>query len=108
MNSDNRNMTRGNALQALAIGPLAIAVAFAAVREADATAGATKEGTIAPSAVQYQSTPKNGQQCSTCKFYINTKKSKTANGGCTQVSGPIGPKAWCAVYVKGDNSKQTM
>jgi hypothetical protein len=96
-------MTRGNVLQTLALAPLVVAGVLAGGTEADATAS----GHMAPSSVQYQSTPKNGQQCNACKLYINGK-SKTANGGCTQVSGPISPKGWCVLYVKGDNHNQKM
>jgi hypothetical protein len=105
MNDNDQNMTRGSLLQTLALAPMAVAGAFAA---AGAEADATAMGSIPPKSVQYQSMPKNGQQCSTCKFYINNAKSKTANGGCTQVAGPISPKGWCVVYSKGDNSKQKM
>jgi hypothetical protein len=90
-------------LQTLALAPLAIAGVLAATAEA----GAVAMGHIPPASVQYQGMPKNGQQCSTCRFYINGK-TKTANGGCTQVSGPISPKGWCVAYSKGDNSKQKM
>jgi hypothetical protein len=103
MDSDNQSVSRANMLRTLAAAPIAIG-AFAAM-QAEAAAAATKGGTLAQKAVQYQTTPKGGAQCSTCKFFINGK-TKTSTGACTQVAGPISPKGWCEVYSKGDNSKQ--
>jgi hypothetical protein len=104
MDSDNQNMTRSGLLQSLALTPLAIAGVLAASSQADAIA----MGSVPQTAVQYQTSPKGGAQCSTCRFYINNKKSKSAPGHCTQVAGVISPKGWCSVYSKGDNSKQSM
>jgi hypothetical protein len=104
LESDTENVTRATALQTLALAPLALAGVLAATVEADAVT----QGHIPQASVHYQPTPKNGQQCNQCSFFINNKKSKTANGGCTQVAGSISPKGWCAAFSKGDNSKQTM
>jgi hypothetical protein len=104
MDSEKQNMTRGDLLQSLALAPLAVAGVLAVSSQADALT----MGSVPQASVQYQSTPKGGAQCSTCRFYINNKKSKTSPGHCTQVAGVISPKGWCAVYSKGDNSKQSM
>jgi hypothetical protein len=102
----NRKLSRGSLLQKLAAAPLAIG-ALAAL-QAEAQAAAVKPGHVPQTAVQYQDHPKNGQQCTQCRFYINNAKSKSANGYCTQVTGSISPKGWCVAYSKGDNSKQKM
>ena len=104
MKRERPNLTRADLLQRLAAAPIAIG-AFAAL-QAEAVA-ATKPGHTAPATVQYQPKPKNGQQCSQCRYFINGK-SKTANGECTIVAGPISPKGWCVAFSKGDNSKQMM
>lgn len=103
MNSERSALSRSKLLTTIAFAPIAMLALARTVAEA----AATPEGHLAQNAVQYQSTPKDGHQCSTCKYYINAK-SKTANGGCTQVAGSISPKAWCLIYAKGDNSKQTL
>ncbi|MBV8491804.1 MAG: high-potential iron-sulfur protein [Candidatus Eremiobacteraeota bacterium] len=45
----------------------------------------------------YQSTPKDGHQCSGCTFFI-AGKSKDADGTCKIVSGDISPKGWCQAW----------
>lgn len=53
---------------------------------------------LAPkSAVQYQSHPKNGQQCSGCVFYIPDKNGDGL-GACSIVEGYIQPEGWCISY----------
>ena len=54
-------------------------------RRAEAQAKAT------PQQVQYQQTPKNKQECSTCLHF-------TAPDGCKVVSGKINPQGWCLLY----------
>ena len=49
------------------------------------------------SAVQYQTQPKNGQQCSGCMFYIPDENGDGL-GACSVVEGYIQPTAWCASY----------
>jgi hypothetical protein len=49
------------------------------------------------SAVQYQTQPKNGRQCSGCMFYIRDKNGDGL-GACSVVEGYIQPTAWCASY----------
>jgi hypothetical protein len=41
--------------------------------------------------VQYQTTPKNKQQCSTCLQFV-------APDSCKMVEGKILPAAWCSLY----------
>jgi hypothetical protein len=101
---ESPNLTRADLLQKLAAAPIAIG-AFAAMQSE--AAAAAKSGHTAKATVQYQPKPKNGQQCSQCRFFINNAKNKAADGGCTLVAGPIGPKGWCVAFSKGDNSKQT-
>ena len=54
---------------------------------------ATKE------AVLYQSEPKDGQQCTSCRFYI-PDKNDDGLGACAVVEGKIEPEAWCSSYVE--------
>ncbi len=54
---------------------------------------ATKE------AVMYQSEPKDGQQCTDCRFYI-PDKNDDGLGACAVVEGTIEPQAWCSSYVE--------
>ncbi len=46
---------------------------------------------LAQKIVQYQPTPKNGQQCSTC---VNFE----APNQCKLVEGPVVPTGWCIAY----------
>lgn len=48
---------------------------------------------VAQSAVQYQNSPKNGQECDTCTHF-------QAPNACQLVDGKISPKGWCALYQK--------
>jgi len=76
---------------------LAFPVGLAAV--ATMTGEAAAEATVAPAAVKYQTSPKNGQMCSGCTLYIPAKTNPaTAAGACKQVKGPISPKGWCTLY----------
>lgn len=56
------------------------------------------------SAVQYQTQPKNGQQCSGCMFYIPDKNGDGL-GACSVVEGYIQSTAWCASYSSYQNGK---
>lgn len=81
--------TRGDVLRTILTAP----VAFAAVAGSAAVAQ-----TKAPkSAVHYQDSPKNGQQCSGCRFFT-AGSSPTANGTCQIVQGAISPKGWCSSF----------
>jgi hypothetical protein len=48
---------------------------------------------------KYQSTPKNGQKCSTCTQF-NPGSSPSKNGTCKVVDGSISPNGWCIAYAK--------
>lgn len=48
---------------------------------------------------KYQSTPKNGQKCSQCTFFI-AGSSASANGTCKIVEGSISPNGWCTAFAK--------
>ena len=56
------------------------------------------------SAVNYQSEPQNGQQCSGCAYYIPDKNGDGL-GACTLVEGTIDPSGYCTTYVayEGDS-----
>lgn len=53
--------------------------------------GAQAQAKIAQNLVQYQETPKNGQQCDMCVQFV-------APGSCKIVDGKINPKGWCAAF----------
>lgn len=48
---------------------------------------------VSQATAQYQSSPKNGQQCSTCSHF-------QAPSSCEVVDGSISPSGWCALYTK--------
>jgi hypothetical protein len=48
---------------------------------------------LAQQAAQYQESPKNGQQCSTCALF-------EPPASCKIVDGAISPQGWCKFYVK--------
>jgi hypothetical protein len=50
-------------------------------------------------AVKYQDKPNDGQQCSSCQFFIPGKSPK-ASGTCQVVEGSISPQGWCTEYSK--------
>jgi hypothetical protein len=50
-------------------------------------------------AVQYQSQPRSGQQCSKCRLYI-PDKNDDGLGACSVVEGYIEPKAWCVSFAQ--------
>ena len=41
--------------------------------------------------MQYQDTPKNGQDCAACTYFVEPNK-------CGIVEGDISPKGWCVAY----------
>jgi hypothetical protein len=51
------------------------------------------EAKMAPSAVKYQDTPKDGKRCDGCNLFV------TPNA-CKSVAGDISPSGWCALWVK--------
>jgi hypothetical protein len=76
------------------------------------TARAQTPGKVSQAAAQYQDTPKNGQVCGMCKYYIapGGKAGEGMMGGqrgpgmmtqlgtCQVVEGSISPRGWCALY----------
>jgi hypothetical protein len=54
-------------------------------------------------AFDYQSQPKDGDQCSTCQFYV-PDESGDGLGACVLVGGKIEPDAWCTSYVSTDST----
>lgn len=51
------------------------------------------EAKIQQAAVKYQTTPKDGKQCSDCNFFI-------APNACKQVDGEIVPTGFCLLWAK--------
>jgi len=51
------------------------------------------------SAVNYQSEPNDGQQCSNCQFYIEDKNGD-GMGACAVVAGTIDPSGYCVSYAE--------
>jgi hypothetical protein len=64
--------------------------------ERDPDALATKD------AVNYQTEPNDGAQCSDCSFYI-ADKNDDGLGACTLVEGTIDPSGWCSSFVEYDS-----
>jgi len=54
------------------------------------------------SAVNYQSEPEGGKQCSGCSYYIPDKNGDGL-GACTIVEGTIDPSGYCTSYVAQDS-----
>jgi hypothetical protein len=53
---------------------------------------------LAPqSTVQYRNSPVDGQQCSTCQFYIPDKNGD-GRGACSIVEGTVAPEGYCTSY----------
>ncbi len=76
-------------------------------------AQAQSPGKISQAAAQYQDTPKNGQVCGMCKYYIAPGGRAGAGmmgsgqrgpgmmaqtGTCQVVEGSISARGWCALY----------
>lgn len=88
--SDN-DLSRRHFLSGIVVLPALAGLALAQTTAAEA------KGSQA--AFKYQSTPKNGQKCSQCKFFIKGS-SATANGTCKVVDGSISPNGWCIAFAK--------
>jgi hypothetical protein len=69
------------------------AVAGAAPLLALSSTGSEAAATMAPTAVGYQDSPKDGRQCDGCNLFISPNACKT-------VKGDISPKGWCKIWVK--------
>ena len=68
-------------------------------RTAEALGGIERdpEALQSPEALNYQSTPNNGQQCDGCQYYV-PDQNDDGMGACTLVSGQIDPEGWCISY----------
>ena len=88
----NNNVARSRVLKALIALPAAALAALSAPRIAEAAKGSKAQ-------FKYQATPKYGQKCVTCRFYIPAK-TRNARGACTLVAGSISPNGWCIAYAK--------
>ena len=86
-----QDMTRRQALKAIALPALAAAMGGAMV--------ATAEAKASKAAVKYQDRPKGSAKCSGCKFFT-AGKTKSAMGTCSIVDGAISPNGWCTAYTK--------
>lgn len=53
----------------------------------------------AKDAVSYQEQPKDGQQCSNCRYYIEDKDGN-GMGACAIVEGEISPEGYCVSFVQ--------
>jgi hypothetical protein len=73
----------------LSSGLLAVPVAVALITLRPAGAGAQQK--MPPKLVQYQTTPKNNQKCSTCLHFV-------APDSCKMVEGKIAPEGWCSLF----------
>jgi hypothetical protein len=87
-------LTRGEFVQG-AIALPALAGLLASATEA----AAAQQGHGSKTQYKYQDKPHNGQQCSTCTFFI-PGKSASAEGTCKIVAGAISPHGWCIAYSK--------
>ena len=78
-----RNLLRGATLlaggAALGAGPLA--------------AAAAQNGKMSQQAAAYQPSPKSGQKCLDCSFFVQPQ-------ACKLVEGTISPVGWCKFYAK--------
>jgi len=86
------NQTRGAFVRNAIILPALAGLVAGTGAVASAQAGKGEKSTY-----KYQDTPKNGQQCSGCTFFL-PNKTATANGQCKVVAGDISPKGWCIAF----------
>jgi hypothetical protein len=85
----SKRVTRKEALTNLLVLP---ALAGALAAGATAIARADSRDTL-----KYQSTPKDGHQCSACTLFV-PGKSATADGTCKVITGAISPAGWCTAF----------
>ena len=91
---------------------VAVAEVEGAAAEPEAVGAATSNGPVRGSdrsptstrrrrrrTVMYQSEPRDGQQCTDCRFYIPDKNGDGL-GACAVVEGKIEPQAWCSSFVQ--------
>jgi hypothetical protein len=82
------NRTRRRVLKA---GLAAVSGVVAAGAAHAAVGPQLAQDKIAPAQVQYQTTPKDGQQCDKCVNWV-------APNACKIVSGTIAPTGWCLAF----------
>jgi len=91
MRDSSNDLSRRNFLSGVVVLPALAGLVL--------TQTATAEAKGSQAQFKYQNTPKNGQKCSQCKFFIKGS-SATANGSCSLVAGTISPNGWCIAYAK--------
>ena len=89
MAMSDRGRTQMSRRELLSSGLLAVPVAVALITLRPAVVGAQQK--MAQKMVQYQTTPKNKQQCSTCLHFV-------APDSCKMVEGKIVPNGWCSLF----------
>jgi hypothetical protein len=75
-------------------GGIRLAGAIAMVGLASA-AGQARAAKAAKSDFAYQTKPKDGKRCATCKLYLVEPDGKTE---CAVVEGEVSPDGWCLAY----------
>lgn len=55
--------------------------------------GTTAAAKVAQNAAQYQPTPKGGQACAGCNFFVGPNH-------CKLIAGEISPTGWCRLWAK--------
>ena len=89
MATSDRGRNQLSRRELLSAGFLAVPAAAALIALRPGAAGAQQK--MAPKLVQYQTTPKNKQQCSTCLHFV-------APDSCKLVEGKIVPNGWCSLF----------
>jgi len=85
--NDNKGISRRTIVRgAVTLTGLAAAASLDA-NDADA------QGKLAQTVAKYQTSPKNGQECSTCVNFV-------APASCQIIASPISPHGWCQFYAK--------
>jgi hypothetical protein len=79
------SLSRKDALRTFALFPTFVAADFVFPDEVKTS----------KAAVHYQDSPKYGQLCATCLYYVAGSGS---SGTCKIVEGSISPKAWCSNF----------
>jgi hypothetical protein len=88
------SMSRKSVLVSLVVALPVAAIALGATRES-----ASADATVEPSDAQYQSHPKDQQQCSGCQSFVPaTTEPAKGDGTCRIVKGAISPQGWCHLY----------
>jgi anaerobic selenocysteine-containing dehydrogenase len=89
----SHDQSRRRFLKNMAIATGAAALPGMALKEAFG-ASTTK---TPKSDVQYKNTPRNGQMCAQCMYFLPAK-SRNGKGHCKLVQGTISPHGWCILY----------